>query len=220
MTWSEYVALILSLLAFVLSILSFVFNAYQQYVKAAKLRLVLGRELKYGFLDGSKQLGFWVPVALSNQGAVDAIVLKIEGGLAGPDARLAKLDWYTVGEYDGTDGTFTPKGWTDTLIVSSRKATSAWIGFRSSSEEMETVEAGDYTLTLSVDAPVGSSGRKQGAATWTGTLSLATDDIKNVPKVAATPATLALNHAQTLTLTGSSAQNATATLLGLKGLEV
>jgi|SRR6266568_6837613 len=100
MTLPDYLTLSLSITAFAFSIMTFVYNTYEQYLKAAKLQLVLGSELQAGFLDGKQKFGFWVPVALANQGAVDAVVLEIKGVLTGPDAKEVQVEWCTGGDYD------------------------------------------------------------------------------------------------------------------------
>lgn len=205
MTLSDYLTLGLSILAFGFSIITFVYNTYEQYLKAAKLRLVMGRELKFGYLDGTQRLGFWVPAVLTNQGAVDAVVLSITGSLTFPDGTTkADVEWYTVGDYDGTKDQFTPKGWTDSLIVPSRKATTNWIGLRAERDVPVSTPGGSYTLTLHVEAPVGARRGARSATTWTGTLDLG-------------PNKMLEGSVRVVELSGT-AQNVTALVPGLKAL--
>lgn len=227
MTLSDYLSLGLSITALVFSIATFVYNTYEQYLKAAKLQLVLGSELKFGFLDGRSTLGFWVPVALANQGAVDAVVLRIEGELTRSGGAPVPVQWYTVGNYDGAKDRFVPMGWTDTLIVSSRKATTTWIGLHTTVDVARPVESGVYTLTLRVFAPVNARRRAQRvdrdgkalpATSWAGQLTLEAQTTPEVPRRAADEAGLNLSGAQLVHLTGATPQSVTALVPGLKSL--
>ena len=227
MTLADDFTLALSGLAFVFSIITFVYNTYEQYLKAAKLQLVLGRDLKSGYLDGSRKLGFWVPAVLANQGAVDAVVLEIKGTLTGPNKTPVEVEWYTLGDYDGQTGQFVPKGWTDTLIVSSRKATTTWIGLRTKTDVPQPVPAGDYTLTLEVDAPVnrrwaaraGRGATSRPAASWTGQLSLEAalaEGSRSTTTVGGL--NLNLNDARVVEVMGATPQSMTALIPGMKEL--
>lgn len=226
MTLPDYLTLGLSSVAFVFSIVTFLFNTYEQYLKAAKLQLVLGSQMRLGYLGGNTKLGFWVPVALSNQGAVDAVVLRIEGDIAGPGDAKAEVEWYTVGDYDGATNQFVPKGWTDTLIVSSRKATTTWIGLRTTTDVSEPVPEGVYTLTLKVYAPISArwarrasqTGHQRPATTWTGKLTLQSERVVTVPTAGTTDRGFDLGGAQLAHLTGVTRQSFTSTVLGVEDL--
>ena len=226
MTLPDYLTLSLSIVAFVFSIITFVYNTYEQYLKAAKLQLVLGSELQAGFLDGKQKFGFWVPVALANQGAVDAVVLEIKGVLTGPDSKEVQVEWCTVGDYDGANHQFVPKGWTDTLIVSSRRATTAWIGLQTAGDVTTEITGGDYNLRLHVLAPVGGrrgvrtkrDGTRIPAASWTGKLTLTQAQAQEVqaPRAAAPVAGFRLSDMQLVTVQGATPRNAIALVPGLR----
>ncbi|HWG25146.1 hypothetical protein [Actinospica sp.] len=231
MTLADALTLCLSIVALVFSITTFLYSTYEQYLKAPKLQLVLGRELKSGYLDGTRKLGFWAPVVLANQGAVDAVVLEIRGTLTRPDTTTVGVEWYTVGDYDGGLGQFVPRGWTDTLIVSSRKATTAWIGLRTKTDLPYPVPAGVYTLALEVDAPkrghwAGRAGRaaSRPATSWTGQLTLqesvaeASDSIKIEPGLNVRNSAFNLRNTQMAEVTGATPRSVTALIPGLKDL--
>jgi hypothetical protein len=226
-TLADDLTLALSGLAFAFSIITFVYNTYEQYLKAAKLELVLGRDLKSGYLDGSRKLGFWAPVVLANQGAVDAVVLEVKGMLTVPAGTSVEVEWYTLGDYDGATGQFVPKGWTDTLIVPSRKATTTWIGLRTKTDIAQPVPAGDYTLTLEVDAPVrrrwaalaGRGSTSRPATSWSGQLTLQAP-LAEGSRSARTLGglNLNLNDAQVVQVVGATPQSMTALIPGMREL--
>ncbi|HET9168187.1 MAG TPA: hypothetical protein VFN97_02090 [Actinospica sp.] len=222
MTLPDYLTLGLSIVAFVFSIITFVYNTYEQYLKAARLQLVLGSQLRPGFLDGQQKIGFWVPVVLTNQGAVDAVVLRIEGELTQQGGKPVGVEWYTVGDYDGAKDEFIPKGWTDTLIVSSRKATTTWIGLRTTSDVAMPETDTDFTLTLNVYAPVvrRRAAQERLATSWTGTLTLQTDKMAEVTKPAAGAPAFDLRGGQFVHLQASAPRSVTALVPGLKDVTI
>ena len=225
MTLSDDFTLGISILALVFSVITFAYNTYQQYLKAAELGLVLGSELTFGFLDGQRKLGFWVPVALTNQGAVDAIVLKIEGTLTGAGDRPLEVEWSTVGDYDGANNRIVPKGGSNMFVVSSRKATTTWIGLRTTTEVPQTVDEGTYALNLKVYAPVGARRRarrvgRNPAARWSGDLALkrTTTMTTEAPENVAGGFDFKLLDSQVAHLVGTTPQSATALMPGLRDL--
>lgn len=219
MALSDYLTLGLSIVAFVFSIITFLYNTYEQYLKAAKLQLVLGSQLRPGYLDGQRKIGFWVPVVLTNQGAVDAVVLRIQGTLTRQGGQPVEVEWYTVGDYDGAKDEFTPKGWTDTLIVSSRKATTSWIGLRTTSDVQLPETDTTFTLTLNVYAPVlrRQAAQERLATSWTGTLVLKTGKMAEVSKPTADAPAFDLRGGQFVHLEASTPRSVTALVPGLLG---
>lgn len=228
---ADDLTLALSGLAFAFSIISFVYNTYEQYLKAAKIQLVLGRNLTSGYVDGSRKVGLWAPVVLANQGAVDAVVLEIKGTLTAPGGKPVGVEWCTLGDYDGAKRQFVPNGWTETLIVPSRKAITMLIGLRTETDLPQPVPAGEYTLSLEVDAPVGrrwhwpwtaraGRGAASGPATsWTGQLTLQAALAQGSRSSRTLGGlTLNLNDAQVVDVIGATPQSMTALIPGMRDL--
>jgi hypothetical protein len=198
---------VLSVGAIVVSILTFVVTLYEQYLKAAKLRLVVGGQLWVSYGHGRKHLGFWASVALSNLGAVDAVVLDITGTLVGTDGWEAVVHWYSFGDFaaprdgggggpddgegeDGGEPQFIAKGWTETLVAGARGATTNWIGFHLPALPGPLRPDLLYTLTLMVKVPVQGvsllglfhtrDAGQRTAARWTGRFTLSAKQIADL----------------------------------------
>lgn len=221
---------VLSTGAIAVSVLTFVVTIYEQYLKAAKLQLVLGTQMR--FPDGGEQtnVDFWAGVAIANQGAVDAVILDINGTLTNTNGASTTVDWYTFGDLDPTKGTFVAKGWTETLIASSRKATTTWIGFSTKEALAGLLVPGLYSLQLTVLVPVSGirllatfgspSATRRTAVTWTGTFELTAEQIERLKPRAAAEAAEIVGKPLVIEVTGAERwlrrQSATAVLPGAK----
>jgi hypothetical protein len=190
----------LSLIAIVVSFVTFVITIYEQYMKSAKLQLVLGQDIRLSYGQGFSDLGFWSSVAISNQGAIDAVVLRMSGQLSAGQTWTVPVEWQAFGAFDSSDKNhkesppaFIFKDWTETLVASSRKATTNWIYFSISPLPLVNGTPArlkpetSYSLQLNVYVPkthgwpLGRpSEQNKGdrlADTWTGSFLLSTDEI-------------------------------------------
>ena len=231
----------LSIAAIIVSVATFVVTIYEQYLKAAKLQLVLGRELWLSYGRGDANLGFWASVVVVNQGALDAVVLDINGTLTGPDGRQSKVDWYVFGDFAPNSAEFISKGLTETLVAPSRKASTSLIGFSVTPPDAQAAAGAapilepevDYTLTLDVLVPrraapmfglLGGSGESQRTAvTWSGSFRLSVDVAKYMAGSRAAEAAGQPMDAQRVQLTGDASRrgprNATAAIPGAGQLD-
>jgi hypothetical protein len=240
---------VLSVGAITVSVLTFVVTLYEQYLKAAKLRLVVGGKLWLSYAHGQEDLGFWASVALSNLGAVDAVVLNMNGTLAGADGWQASVRWYAFGDFappkavrgSGRDGggpesggepEFVSKGWTETLVAASRKATTNWIGFSLPKLPGPLRPDVPYVLTLTVKVPVQGvsllglfrprDAQQRTAATWTGRFTLSPQDVSDLERYGEADAANRIARSLLVEVTGAAPwfrrQSATAVLPGAKQL--
>lgn len=190
----------LSLLAILISFGTFAVTTYEQYLKSAKLQVVLGSQI-WLLRQGPGTLGFWSSVALVNQGAVDAVILRISGRLSRENGEgSVAVHWRALGGYASEDTPgdspaagprFAVKDWTETLVASSRKAETNWIAFAlervpTPGPQVPAARSGlepdtTYNLDLEVFVPdtrrgwPGGTGERL-AATWSGTFCLSADE--------------------------------------------
>jgi hypothetical protein len=216
---------VLSVVAIVISFVTFVITIYEQYLKAAKLQLILGKQIRLSYAYEFDDLAFWASAAIMNQGAVDAVVLRIDGHVTG-ESWTAPVEWQAFGEFQDADKpteafkpTFVFKGWTETLVASSRKATTNWISFRiyplpSSGGAPVKLSAGTYTLQLDVYVPrarvallgsLNQQGTKERLAfSWSGSFTVSADDIATLEQSCVADADGRVQDSLILDLTGSS----------------
>jgi hypothetical protein len=236
---------VLSVGAILVSVLTFVVAIYEQYLKAAKLRLVFGSQLWLSYGHGRSHLGFWASVALSNLGAVDAVVLNMTGTLMGTDGWRAEVCWYSFGDFaapdrphggdpDDKEGApeLVARGWTETMVASSRRATTNWIGFRLPKLPGPLRADVPYTLTLDVKVQDEAlsllsfvfprdSGQRT-AASWAGVFSLSPQDVEQLEGSGEADADARVERLLSVEVTGAGLwfkrQGATAALPGAKQL--
>lgn len=236
----------LSIAAIIISLATFAVTYYEQYLKAAKLQLVLGRELWLSYGRGDVKLGFWASVVVTNLGALDAVVLDINGTLTDPDGRQAQVDWYVFGDFAPNSSEFISKGLAETLVAPCRKASTCLIGFSVTptlpSTRTDSQAAGtapilkpdvEYTLVLNVVVPrrraplfgvaKGSDRMQRAAVTWSGTFQLTADAAAYLAGSRVAEAAGQTTDAQRVQLTGSASrgwpQNATAAIPGAGQLD-
>jgi hypothetical protein len=238
---------VLSIAAIIISLATFAVTYYEQYLKAAKLQLVLGRELWLSYGHGDVKLGFWASVVVTNLGALDAVVLDINGTLTGPDGRQAQVDWYVFGDFAPNSSEFVSRGLAETLVAPSRKASTCLIGFSvtptlpsTRTDSQATASAApilksgvDYTLALNVVVPrrraplFGLAGRpgeaQRTAVTWSGSFKLSSDAAAYLAGSRVAEAAGQTTDAQRVQLTGDASrrgpQNATAAIPGAGQLD-
>lgn len=237
----------LSIAAITISLATFAVTYYEQYLKAAKLQLVLGRELWLSYGRGDVKLGFWASVVVTNLGALDAVVLDINGTLTDPDGRQAQVDWYVFGDFAPNSSEFVSKGLAETLVAPCRKASTCLIGFSvtptvPSTRTDSQAAAGaapildpnvEYTLALNVVVPrrraplfglaKGSDRVQRAAVTWSGTFKLSAGAAAYLAGSRVAEAAGQTTDAQRVRLTGTASrrgqQNATAAIPGAGQLD-
>jgi hypothetical protein len=217
---------VLSVVAIVISFVTFVITIYEQYLKSAKLQLILGKEIRLSYGRDFSDLAFWASVAIVNQGAVDAVVLRMSGQRTDGRSWTAPVQWQAFGDFQDADKptesfnpTFVFKGWTETLVASSRKAMTNWISFRvfplpSTDGGPVKLEAGEYALQLEVYVPrarwamFGSRGRQntneRRAFSWAGSFTVAKDDIDFLEQSCVADADGRVQDSLIVDLTGAS----------------
>jgi hypothetical protein len=228
----------LSLVAIVISFLTFAITTYEQYLKSAKLQVILGRQIWLLGGRGPGSLGFWASVAIVNQGAVDAVILRISGGLSRPDGSLAaKVEWQALGGYasDEKPGVaadpmvprFVIKDWTETLVASSRKAATNWISFRilPAPDGGHPDLGSDTTYTLSLEVYVPDTRRpspRRGrphrgerlALDWSGSFHLSAADVASLTRQADAGIAAGPGLVISADMTGTSRQSPVASITG------
>jgi hypothetical protein len=195
----------LSIVAIVVSMGTLLATLYEQYWKRPQLSLVLGDSAFISHLPKLEGLVFWACVVLANQGAEDAVILRIEGTLSTDTTWKDNITWEAVGKYQDEAHTGQPlveplftfrpslifSDWADALVSSSRKASASWIAF--SGERLTTSDSippGLYNLQLNVIAGSGQRGpfrtisrsaQNGVACSWTGSFNIS-DNVANQRK--------------------------------------
>jgi hypothetical protein len=187
---------VLSIVAIVVSVATFVITIYEQYLKKAKLQLILGEGIRLSYGFEFSDLGFWCSTAIANQGAVDAVVLRISGRISDGHSWTAPVEWVAIGAFDAPDKKdkgapqqIEIKDYTETFIASSRKAVTNWIYFRIyplptvNGEPVHIKQDTVYAFQLHAEipktgwSPLGNHAANTFAGSWTGSFQLDSDDI-------------------------------------------
>ncbi len=184
---------ILSILAIVISLVTLFFTTYEQYWKRPVLSLVLGDSLSLSYGSNYEGIALWACVVLANQGAEDAVILRMDGTLARADGGWqSELTWLGFGKYQDQASPGQPfqpffafVDWAEALISSSRKASTNWIAF--TGPVPSKLKPGSYSLQLNVvtrgkrhrpslQTPGGRT-RGSTACSWTGSFEISGDGI-------------------------------------------
>lgn len=179
---------VLSILAIVISLVAFFFTAYEQYWKRPVLSLVLGDSVSLSYGPNYEGIALWACVVLANQGAEDAVILRIDGTLTKAGGGWqSTLTWLGFGKYQDQAPPGQPfqpffafVDWAEALISSSRKASTNWIAF--SGPIPSKLPPGSYSLQLNVitgskrhklsfKMPGGRT-RSSAACSWTGSFEI------------------------------------------------
>ena len=194
---------ILSIVAIIISFITFAITTYEQFLKSAKLQLIMGKDIGLSYGYDFSDLVFWSSVAIENRGAVDAVVLGMSGQLTDGQSWTADVEWQALGYFDiidkkkeGSQPSFIFKDWSETLVASSRKAMTNWISFRiaklpaDNGKPMLLEAQTPYTLHLTVNVPkrrrslLGSlirpNAADRAAVSWTGSFTLSESDIDDL----------------------------------------
>jgi hypothetical protein len=198
MNWAD----VLSIVAIIVSFVTFAITTYEQYLKSAKLQLILGKDIALSYGPQFSYLTLWASVSLVNQGALDAVVLRISGQLTDHQSVTVPVEWQALCDFEmvdkkkGSQPQFMFKDWTEALIASSRKAATSWISFntdRSANAESPRLKPDTvYSLQLDVYVPMtrwsllGSFNKRSTsdhlAASWAGSFQLPGDGINYLEK--------------------------------------
>lgn len=220
MNWAD----VLSIVAIIVSFVTFVITTYEQYLKSAKLQLILGKDIALSYGPQFSYLTLWSSVSLVNQGAVDAVVLRMSGRLTDGQAVTVPVEWQALGDFEmvdkkeGSQPEFMFKDWTEALIASSRKAATSWISFNTdppaNAEPLRLKPDTVYRLQLDVYVPVthwsllGSRNNRSTsdhlAASWAGSFQLPHDGIDYLEKYCIADDTGWVKNYVTAQLTGES----------------
>jgi hypothetical protein len=185
---------ILSIIAVVISIGAVLFTAYEQYWKKPQLSVVLGDSISLHY--GYQGIALWACVVIVNQGAEDAVILRIDGTLT-RDKWVSEIGWLGFGKYKDQapagkpfDPVFTFIDWAEALISPSRKASSRWIVF--SGESHGELTKGKYDLELNVvtqakrrrptSPQLRGRTRSQTACSWTGSFVITEEGASELEK--------------------------------------
>jgi hypothetical protein len=174
----------LSVLALVFSVATFFFTAYEQYWKRPRLSLVLGDSISLSYGPEYAGLALWACVVVANQGAADAVILRIEGALTRADGWKAPIVWIGFGKYQAQalpgkpfEPSFAFVDWAEALVSPSRKASTSWIAFSGAIPDKLT--PGSYNLRLDVVTQPGKRGlfgrrarREAVACSWAGSFDI------------------------------------------------
>jgi len=189
---------VLSVIAILVSFATFAFTAYEQYLKSAQIQLVLLEEIRLSYGYQFSDLGYWCPVATTNLGAVDAVVLHISGQVTGGRSWAALVEWQAFGSVDvDKQGEGLPSfrlaDWAESFVATSRKMRTDWIYFRISPLPLANGKPDrikpetEYSLQLYAEVPAtrwtprrNLDRRHAGnrlSGSWTGSFQLSADDV-------------------------------------------
>jgi hypothetical protein len=171
----------LSVIALVVSVVTFFITTYEQYWKRPRLSLVLGDSISLSYGPEYSGLALWACVVVANQGAADAVILRIEGTLTRADGWKAPIVWIGFGKYQDQvlpgkpfEPSFAFVDWAEALVSPSRKASTSWIAFSGAIPDKLT--PGSYRLRLNVVtqprrrsafmAVFGRRARRESVACW------------------------------------------------------
>lgn len=131
---------VLALLALVVSLGSFVvswFTFFQQFFRRADLEIDLGPSVRFAYGEDLTWLAATVSISLTNTGARDAFIMKIDGTLAnGNGTWNTPVLWYAF--YKPTDAGkpgqasepwWSFDGWVTPILVPSRQSTARSVAF-------------------------------------------------------------------------------------------
>jgi hypothetical protein len=191
---------VLSVVAIIVAFATFVTTIYEQYLKNAKLQLILGEGIRLSYGSRFSDLGFWCSTVIANQGAVDAVVLRISGQVTDGRSWTAPAAWTSLGTFDvpdkqhkGGPSSIYVKDYIETFISPSRKALTNWIFFRIyplplvDGQPVRIKPDTAYSLQLNAEIPkthwlpLGNLSQRRKAnslaVSWTGSFQLSADDI-------------------------------------------
>ncbi|MGO9782676.1 MAG: hypothetical protein ACLPQY_23370 [Streptosporangiaceae bacterium] len=143
------------------------------------MAVIIGDEILLSYGQNLKDIGAIMAVSLLNNGASDALVLRIEGTLTRKDGGwTVPVTWSVffepkeIGDGDNIKRWWSFAGTVSPVIASSRKASTTWIYFLAYPLP-GPLTASSYDLTLSL--VIGPKNRT--AAPWTGSFSLDREQI-------------------------------------------